>query len=139
MHMPTTTRISIWFSRIVLGGATALLVRIALAYVLDPVAAVAPHRILLGSPEAVTIMRVSGGVFLGIAVVLLACVSSERRLVVGTGVLAVVTTAITAGRLLGLVVDGPAPFTLYVLKPEIVLVVASVLAFTLERRRRRLA
>jgi uncharacterized protein DUF4345 len=125
------------FGRIVLGAAATLLGAIASKYLADPVGAVAEHRIVLGSAEAVTIMRVSGGVFLGIALVLVGCALSERRVLTGLGVLATVAGAITAARLLGLALDGPAPFTLFVLKPELGLVAASTTAFLLERRRAR--
>jgi hypothetical protein len=126
---------SLWFGRVVLGAATLLLGAIALEYIVDPVGAGAPHRIALGSPEAITIMRVSGGVFLGIALALLGCLVSERRLLAGLALLVTVATAITAVRLLGLALDGAAPFTMRVLKPEIALVGCSALAFVLERRR----
>jgi hypothetical protein len=53
--------------------------------------------------------------------------------------LAVLAVVVTAARVLGLVLDGPAPFTLHVLKPEVALFVASTAAFFLERRRRQLA
>jgi hypothetical protein len=135
--MSTLTRRSIWFSRIVLAGATLLLTRIALSYITDPVGAVISHEITLGSAEAITIMRVSGGVFLGIAIILLACVVSKRRLLAGLGFLATIATTILAIRLMGLALDGPAPFTLKVLKPEVALVMLSTSAFFLERRRRR--
>lgn len=82
-------------------------------------------------------MRVSGGVFLGLAGVLLACVLSERRLLAGIGVLAFVSIAVTGVRLFGLAVDGSAPFTLRVLKPEIALVVLSALGLFFEVRRLR--
>jgi hypothetical protein len=82
-------------------------------------------------------MRVSGGVFLGIAGVLLASIFSRRRLLGGIGVLALVSITVTAVRLYGLAVDGPAPFTLQVLKPEIALVLLSSFGFLLESRRLR--
>ncbi len=126
---------SVLFNRLVLVGATILFSLIGVRYAFDPIKAVAPHQIALGSNEAVTIMRVSGGVFLGIAGVLLACVISQRRLLTGIGVLALVSTAVLGARLFGLVVDGPAPFTLQVLKPEIALVVLSALGFLFETRR----
>jgi hypothetical protein len=50
-----------------------------------------------------------------------------------------VAGAITGVRLLGLAVDGPAPFTLVVLRPEIALVACSSIALVLERRRVRSA
>jgi uncharacterized protein DUF4345 len=134
-----TRRRSIWLGRLVLAGAALLLLCIAARFVADPLGAAASHRIVLESVEAVTIMRVSGGVFLGIALVLLVCLASDERLVVGLGVLAAVATSITLVRLLGVVVDGPAPFTLHVLKPEAALVIASTVAFAAERRRLRAA
>jgi hypothetical protein len=128
---------SVWFGRVVLGGAALLMSRISVEYLVDPAAAVAPHQIALGSAEALTMMRVSGSLFLGIALALVTCLVSDRRLQAGLGLLAIVATTITAVRLVGVVVDGPAPFTLKVLKPEIVLVVLSTAAFLIERRRSR--
>jgi hypothetical protein len=130
-------RRSIWFSRLVLGAATLLLLRISLGYIADPIGAVAPHQITLGSAEAITIMRVSGGVFLGIALALAGCLLSERRLLAGLAFLAVIATTILTMRIVGAAVDGPAPFTRKVLKPEVALVVFSSIALLLERRRTR--
>ena len=127
---------SVWLGRIVLACAVLLLIRISLAPVVDPAGAAAPNQITLGSPAALTIMRVSGSVFLAVALALSACLFSERRLLDGLALLAIFATTITAVRLIGLVVDGPAPFTLKVLKPEIALVLLSSAAFFLERRRR---
>lgn len=133
--MSKPIRPAIWFGRGVLIAATLLFTRIALGYVADPVGAVEPHHITLGSTEAVTIMRVSGGVFLGIALALLVCVVAERRLLAGLGFLALVAATITLVRLVGLAVDGPAPFTLKVLVPELAMTIASSAAFFVERRR----
>jgi len=138
--MPPVLRHSIWFGRLVLVGATILFTLIALRQIADPIGASTPHQIALGSSDAVTIMRVTGGLFLGLALVLAACIVSERRLLAGLGVLATVNAVVTAVRVLGLVVDGPGPFTLQVLKPEVVLVVLSSIALLVEwRRRQRLA
>lgn len=133
--MSTSQRPSVWFGRFVLGGAALLLTRISFGYIADPIGTVAPHEITLGSAEAVTIMRVSGGVFLGFAMVLVGCLWSERRLLVGLGCLTTIAGAILTMRLLGLAVDGPAPFTLRVLKPEVALVLLSAAALFVERRR----
>jgi hypothetical protein len=128
------TNRSRWFSRAVLGAATLLFAAIGTRYVVDPVGAVAAHRIVLGSPEAVTVMRVSGGLFLGVAAALGLCAGSTARLRAGSGLLAVVASSVTVTRLLGLVVDGPAPFTLHVLKPEVVMVVLAAASFLGARR-----
>jgi hypothetical protein len=129
------SRWSSWFSRVVLGAATLLLLRISVGYIGDPVGAVAPHAITLGSAEAITNMRVLGGVFLGIALVLFACVLSERRLLAGLGFLGTIATSILVVRGVGAIVDGPAPFTMRVLKPELALVVFSSVASFFQRRR----
>jgi hypothetical protein len=135
--MSLWTRRSIWFGRLVLGAAALLLTRIGAGFIADPVGQAAPHGMVLNAPEAVTSMRVEGGVFVGIAVALAVCAASERRLLAGLAFFATVATAITTVRLLGLAVDGPAPFTLHLLAPETVLVVLSTTAFFLERRRSR--
>ena len=97
---------SVWFSRVVLGAAAVLLASIGLRYVIDPMGAVGPHGIVLGSAEAITIMRVTGSVFLGIALVLLGCLVTNR-LLPGLALLATIATSITAVRFLGLAIDGP--------------------------------
>lgn len=138
--MKRKLRHTIWFSRVVLLAATLLFSIIALQHLLDPVRAVAPHEITLGSAAGVTVARVGlGGFPLGFAIVLLTCLAADRRLLVGLGFLAVVAIVVTAARVLGLVLDGPAPFTLHVLRPEVALIIASTTAFFLERRRRQLA
>jgi hypothetical protein len=133
--MSAPSRAPLWFGRVVLGAASLLLLRVGLGYVADPVGSAAPHAMVLGSAEAITNMRVSGGVFVGVALVLVACLVSERRLLAGLAVLATIAAVILGVRLLGLGVDGAAPFTLRVLKPEIALVVLSTAAAWLERRR----
>ena len=134
--MTPALRHSFWFGRIVLAAATVLFSLVALRQIADPIGASAPHQISLGSSDAITITRVTGATFLGVALVLAACLASERRLLTGLGVLATIITAVTAVRILGLVLDGPAPFTLQVLKPEVALVLLSSTAFLVERRRR---
>jgi hypothetical protein len=137
--MSSSLRHTIWFSRLVLFAATALFTMIALRGLFDPIGASAAHAIALGSPAGITVARVGfGGFPLAFALILLGCLTAERRLSTGLAALMVVALVLTAARLLGLVLDGPAPFTVHVLKPEVALVVASTTAFVLERRRRRL-
>jgi uncharacterized protein DUF4345 len=131
----STPRRSIWFGRFVLAAATLLMIRIGVEYLTDPVGAVAPRGITLASAEAVTMMRVSGGVFLAMAIAFAVSLASARRLLAGLGLLAIFAWTLTVVRLIGLAVDGPAPFTLKVLKPEVALVVLSSAAFVLLRRR----
>ena len=130
-------RHTIWLSRIVLLAATLLFTMIALRGLFDPVGSSAAHAITLGSAAGVTVARVGfGGFPLAFAIILLGCLIAERRLLVGLAFLIVVAVVVTAARLLGLVLDGAAPFTMQVLKPEIALIIASTAAFIFERRRR---
>lgn len=130
---------TVWFGRLVLLGAALLFTMIAKRYLLDPAGASAPFAITLGSGAALTNTRVGQGGFpLAIAIALVACLLSTRRLRIGLGFLCILAVVVTAVRLLGLALDGPDPWTLHVLKPELVLIALSTLAFTLERRRRQL-
>jgi hypothetical protein len=131
-------RHSVWFGRIVLGASILLLVRIGSVYVSDPIGASSAHAITLGSPEAVTIMRVTGSVFIAIAIALGICLAA-KRLAAGLGLLAIVATTILAVRLVGIGLDGPAPFTMRVLRPEVALVILTTLALFLERKRATVA
>ena len=128
---------SIWFGRLVLGASVLLFTRIGLGTIAGPVAEAGRTHTTLGSPDAITVVRVEGGIFVGIAMVLAYCLVSERRLLAGLGFLATLAAAVTGARFIGLALDGPGPFTLMVLKPEVALVVLSACAVLLERRRVR--
>jgi hypothetical protein len=135
--MSAWIRHSVWFSRLVLAGSVLLMTRVGMSSILDPVGSATRHGMTLGSPDAITVMRVEGGVFVGIAAALVACLIAEARLLAGLALLAIVIVAVTAVRLLGLALDGPGPFTLMVLKPEVALSVLSTLGVALEWRRSR--
>ena len=128
-------RHSVWLNRLVMGFAILVFTLIAARYIGDPVRTEAPHKIVLGSPEAMTNTRVSGGVFLAMALVLAGSVIARERHRAALLLLAIFSAVLTAVRLFGLVVDGPAPFTLRVLKPEIAVTVLAAVAYALERRR----
>ena len=128
---------SIWFSRLVLGAGALLFTQLGLGNIVGPVAVASRTHTTLGSPDAITVVRVQGGVFIGIAVLLAYCLASERRLLPGLGFFATIITGVAGVRLMGLMLDGSGPFTLMVLKPEVGLLVLSALAVLLERRRSR--
>ena len=137
-HGERWLRHTLWFNRAVLAAATMLMTSIGLRGLLDPVDSSAQHAITLGSAAGVTVARVGfGGFPLAVAIILLGCVVAERRLLTGLAVLAVVAVVIAVARLLGLVLDGAAPFTVRVLKPELALILASTSAFFFERSRRK--
>ena len=126
---------AVWVGRVVLGLAGLLLLRIGLGLMVDPVRAVTEQGIALPSPSAVTSMRAVGGGFAGVGLLLLASLPGARRLRSGLVLLLTFAGFLTVGRLVGLVLDGPAPFTLKVLKPEIALVVLSSVALLTTFRR----
>ncbi len=134
-HAANSWQGSVWFSRAVLVLAAALLTRISFGIVSDPVATLGPRGFSFSSPDAVTAMRVSGGIVFAIVATLLYCLFSDRRLLAGLGLLVAVAMTVLVVRLLGLALDGPGPFTLRVLKPEIALLAVSSAAMLLERRR----
>jgi hypothetical protein len=127
-------RYSVWLNRLVLGFAIFAFSLLAVRYIGNPVKTEAPHKIVLGSPEAITNTRVSGGVFLAMALVLAASVASRARHRDGLLLLAAFSGVLTMVRVFGLIVDGPAPFTLFVLKPEVTVTVLAAGAYLLERR-----
>ena len=68
--------------------------------------------------------------------IVFACLLSSDRILIGLSFLATVVGVTTGVRLLGAAVDGAAPETLTVLKPEILLTLLSLIAIVGERRRR---
>ena len=129
--------LSVWVGRVVLGLAGLLLLRLGFGLMFDPVRAVTEQGIALPSPSAVTSMRAVGGGFAGVGLLLLATLPSQRWIRSGLILLLTFAGALTAGRLVGLALDGPAPFTLKVLRPEVALVVLSGLALLTTFRRQR--
>ena len=137
--MDTTSRISIWLSRVTILAATAIFILISSRYLTDPVGMAGTAKISLGSPTAITIIRVGFGAFpLGFAVIALVCLFSNKRLLTGLYIVGTVIILATVIRIYGAVVDGATPETLKLLRPEFVMVVLSVSGIFLERRRLRL-
>jgi len=137
--MSSADRAIIWFNRLVLAAATFVMAMIAARNLSDPVGATMPLDIALRSPAAVTIVRVGfGGFPLGFALALLGCLAATRRLLTGMFLLLAVAGAATIARVQGLLLDGPTPYNLGLLRPEMAMVAASGLGIALELRRRRL-
>jgi fucose permease len=128
----------VWFNRVVLAAATLVMMMIALRNLRDPIGATLPLDIALGSPTAVTIVRVGfGGFPLGFAVALFACLIATPRLLTGMSLVLAVVGAATIARVQGLVLDGATAYNLQLLRPEIAMVTLSLAGIALELRRRR--
>jgi hypothetical protein len=135
--MTMSSRIVVWFNRLVLAAATVVMLMIAGRNLRDPIGATLPLDIALGSPSAVTIVRVGfGGFPLGFAVALGFCAFSAKRLLAGMALLAAVIGAATAARVQGLLLDGMTPYNLGLLRPEVAMLTLSAIGIALERRRR---
>jgi hypothetical protein len=126
---------SIWFGRFVLGVGVLLFIQLGLDDIVGPVAVAARTQTALGSADAITVVRVQGGVFVAIAMILAYCLASEQRLLSGLGLLATIITAVAILRLVGLRLDGPGHFTVMTVKAEAALAVLSAAALLFERRR----
>jgi hypothetical protein len=127
-----------WFNRFVLTAATVVMTMIALRNLRDPIGANLPLGIALESPSAVTIVRVGfGGFPLGFALALFGCILATPRLLTGMLLMFVVMGAATIARVQGLLLDGATPYNLQLLRPEIAMMVLSLMGIVLELRRRR--
>jgi hypothetical protein len=131
-------RLASWLTRAPLLFAAALFFLIALKYVSAPVANAAADAISLGSVMAISRVRVGfGGFPLALSLILLGCLLSSERVLAGLIVLATTVGVVTAVRLVGIAVDGPAEEAIRLLGIELVLFVVSLAAIFLERARRR--
>ena len=126
---------SIRFGRLVLGVEILLLTRLGLDNIVHPVAVAATTHTTLGSPDAITVIRVQGGVLVGVVVILTYCLFSERRLLAGLGFFTTIILSVAGLRLIGLVLDGPGSFTLMTSKAEVAMSVVAACATLVERRR----
>ena len=127
-----------WLPRILLLLASVLFFLIGFRYLGDPVNKAGADSIILGSVMAISRVRVGfGGFPLALSFILLGCLVSRKRLLTGLTVLATTVGVVTAARLVGIAIDGPAEEALKLLRVEIVLLVLSVAAILVERARLR--
>jgi hypothetical protein len=127
-----------WLPRILLLLATVLFFLIGFGYLGDPVNKATADSIILGSVMAISRVRVGfGGFPLALSFILLGCLLSRKRLLTGLTVLATTVGVVTAARLVGIAIDGPAEEALKLLRVEIILLALSVAAIFLERARLR--
>jgi len=127
-----------WLPRLLLLVAAGLFLMIGASYLSAPVEKAAADQIVLGSVMAISRVRVGfGGFPLAVALVLLGCLISPKRLLTGLVVLATMLAVVTAARLMGIAVDGPAEEALRLLRVELVLLVLALACIFMERARLR--
>src|SRR5262249_8918166 len=131
-------RAAAWLPRLLLLLAAGLFLMIGVSYLGAPVEKAAADEIALRSVMAISRVRVGfGGFPLAVALVLLGCLISPKRVLPGLIVLATTVAVVTAARLVGIAVDGPAEEALRLLRVEVILLVLSVGGIFIERARLR--
>ncbi len=126
-----------WFSRAILAFPLVVFVVIGSKYLATPIEVATGSGMALNSQAAVTDLRVEGAVFFALAVLTLASLLSTRRLLAGLSLIATVVGFVTAARIFGYYIDGPAAETSFKLVPEIVLLTLSSVGILVELGRRR--
>jgi Domain of unknown function (DUF4345) len=130
-------RLAPWLVRVTLALPATLFLFIASKYLSDPVGVAAGSGMSLGSPAAVTDVRVSGAVFLAVAVTILVSLMGTRRLRAGLVLTTTLVGIVTATRVLGIAIDGPASESVFKLGAELVLLTISLAGLAIESARRR--
>jgi hypothetical protein len=127
-----------WISRIILLFPTAIFFLISLRTISDPAGSVGEQGITLSSPLGYTILRVGFGAFpLGFAIIVLACLISARRALIGLSFVATMVTVVLAVRILGVCLDGTASQSFKLIVAEVVLLVLCGIGLFIELARRR--
>ena len=129
-------RLAPWLTRLLLLAAATLFFLIGLKYLRAPVENAGADAIILGSVMAISRVRVAFGAFpLSVSLILLGSLGPRKRVLAGLAVLATTIAVITAVRLAGIVLDGPAEEAIKLLRVEAILLALSVAAIFLERAR----
>ena len=129
-------RLAPWLTRLLLLAAATLFFLIGLKYLRAPVENAGADAIILGSVMAISRVRVAFGAFpLSLSLILLGSLGPRKRVLGGLAVLATTIAVVTAVRLAGIVLDGPAEEAIKLLRVEAVLLALSVAAIFLERAR----
>ena len=126
-----------WIQRGLLTFATVAYALLGTKYLFHPVTASAADGISLGSPAAITDMRVVGALFLACGIVTLFSLLSNRRHLDGLRFVLIVLGVVTLARVYGFLADGTAPATVLKLRNEVILltVFSAGVLFELYRQR----
>jgi hypothetical protein len=134
----TSRNFAIWVSRFPLIAATAIFTAISTRFLLDPVHSAAARGIVFSSNAGITVARVGFGAFpLAFAIILLTCLVSRRRILLGIYMVLTIDAVALAVRTIGMVIDNSVKENIPVLAPEIALLIVSVIALNVELRRRK--
>ena len=137
--MDSISKLGIWMNRIIITAVSILFSMIGIKNITYPLQNNLQSGIILNSPTALSVARVSMGAFpLAFSVILLASLLIKRQLfgaILSVFIIIVITTAV---RIASLQIDGHSEFGLKVLRPEIIITIFSSVGLFLELRRRRM-
>jgi hypothetical protein len=136
--MNTFWRIAPLLTRLPLVLAVIFFLFLAGQWLVDPmqVAVLTESRITLPSPAAVTNMRGTGALFVPLAGILLACLFSERRVLLGLRLLTAIVGGAFVVRWVIVAFDGMTPLLARILRFESLILMISVAGLILETMRR---
>lgn len=103
---PAIASIAPWLSRIVMVIPMLLMIAIGVRCISNPTHAVAATGVILSTPEAITDMRVIGGLALTLAFVIATSIASPGRLRTGHLTIIALMAFVLAVRLFGFAHDG---------------------------------
>jgi hypothetical protein len=137
--MKTFWQIAPWLSRIPLLVAVPFFLRLAGQWLMDPraVAVVVDSGIRLDSAAAVINMRGTGALFVPLAAILMACLVSTPRVLLGLRLLTTIVAGAFAVRCAIFVVAGQTPLLARILRVELAFIVLCAAGLLLETARRR--
>ena len=122
--------------RVPLVMLTVIFSLISLRYLKDPIAAAAATGISFTSPEGLTVARVGFAAFpLAFAIMAFSCLISAQRLLTGLYMVLTVDSVVLAVRLFSIAVDHSSGQAVWLIIPEVVLMIISLIAIRLERAR----
>lgn len=126
-----------WLNRLIILAVAALFSTISLKFILDPLAAATASGITIQPGLGYTNTRAGfGGFPLGVALILLFCLFSSRRLLAALASIATVAAVILLVRLYAAVVDNTLSGSAHLLAPEAVVTIAALLGVWMESARR---
>jgi hypothetical protein len=133
--MTRIQRVAFWAGPVVLALSIFVFTRIGWRYLVDPIGAEAAVGGTLAAPMAVTTARIGlGGFPLALALFNLGCLLS-RRFSAGLKLVAIVAFTAMTVRLYSAMVDGAVPESTKLFLPECLILIASLAALLLGRKR----
>lgn len=133
----SSSRIGIWVSRIPLVLATLIFTAISMRFIIAPVQSAAAQGIVFNSAVGITVARIGFGAFpLAFAIITLSCLISKPRLLAGIYIVLTVIGVALVVRVFGMLADNSVKESMKVLTPEVVMLILSLIALNVEKRRR---